>query len=353
MSVLGLVSPRSALRGVAAEAELRRWRRVHVSALYERIWRQAADLLGANLRRMSVEDLELSLDGRVTRVRWEWTELESVEAQRRALDKPLVHRLLTERNVPLPAAVQLTLADPRPGFAFLRREPAGLVVKPSRSGGGFGVTCGVRRRTDLIRACLAAARYDGRLVAERHVAGDVYRVLVLDGEPLAVVRKRPPRLVGDGRSSIGALIESENRRRLQARGAAGICLIRPDLDLVLTLRDQGFGLRSVAPTGRSFAAKRSTGDAGAEDADVVDVDRVPGLTEAAVRAAAAVGLRLAGVDLATPDPHSELSSAGGAVLEVNATPGLHHHYLVADTRQVRPVALPILERLLGGKDGAV
>jgi hypothetical protein len=31
---------------------------------------------------------------------------------------------------------------------------------------------------------------------------------------------------------------------------------------------------------------------------------------------------------------------------VNGTPGLHHHYLVADAERATRVAIPVLERLL-------
>ena len=78
----------------------------------------------------------------------------------------------------------------------------------------------------------------------------------------------------------------------------------------------------------------------------------PGLVEACRRAAAAVGLRLAGVDVITPDASQPLESAGGVVAEVNGTPGIHHHYHVADTAKATPVAVPILERVLQGFEQA-
>jgi cyanophycin synthetase len=68
----------------------------------------------------------------------------------------------------------------------------------------------------------------------------------------------------------------------------------------------------------------------------------------ATRAADAVGVRLAGVDVITNDPGVSLRDSGGAVLEVNATPGLHYHYEVRDPAGAVPVAELILERLLAG-----
>ena len=57
-------------------------------------------------------------------------------------------------------------------------------------------------------------------------------------------------------------------------------------------------------------------------------------------------MHLAGVDVITPDPSRPLVESGGVINEVNGTPGLHHHYLVADPVAATRVAIPVLERLL-------
>ncbi len=75
-------------------------------------------------------------------------------------------------------------------------------------------------------------------------------------------------------------------------------------------------------------------------------DLSPQLVESGARAAGLARLRLAGVDVVTPDPHRPLEDVGGVVLEVNATPGLQHHYMVRDPAQATPVASTILERIL-------
>ena len=59
-------------------------------------------------------------------------------------------------------------------------------------------------------------------------------------------------------------------------------------------------------------------------------------------AADAVGLRLAGIDLITPDLGASLTDSGGSVIEVNSGPGLHHHYHVADAGRATRVAVPVL-----------
>jgi D-alanine-D-alanine ligase-like ATP-grasp enzyme len=72
----------------------------------------------------------------------------------------------------------------------------------------------------------------------------------------------------------------------------------------------------------------------------------PEVIDETAEAVRAVGLRLAGVDVVTPDINRPLAEAGGTIIEVNGTPGLHYHYQVADRANATRVAIPILERVL-------
>jgi cyanophycin synthetase len=175
----------------------------------------------------------------------------------------------------------------------------------------------------------------------------VYRFLLLDGELLDVVRRRPPTVVGDGRSSVDELIAAENSRRLEADGEEGLWLLRADLDLVLALERQGLRPSAVPDAGRRVAVKSVTNQNRAEDNETVREEISEELVAEARHAAELVGLRLAGVDLVTTDLTRPLVESGGVILEVNCTPGLHHHLLVADRAGATDVATPILRKLLG------
>jgi hypothetical protein len=59
---------------------------------------------------------------------------------------------------------------------------------------------------------------------------------------------------------------------------------------------------------------------------------------------AALGLRLGGLDIITPDPGQPLDAVGGAVVDANAMPGFYYHYYKKDDRS--PIALHIIHRVL-------
>lgn len=315
------------------------------SPAYERIWREAAAEVGAEVVDLSDGFLELRRGRAATRVWNHWVMLDDIVTVRLALDKLLVHRLLAAERLPIPEHVEFDASAPAPATAFLASCPAPCVVKPAGGSGGGGVTSGIRTASQFARAVLRGSRLDGRLVIERQIAGDGYRLLFLEDELLDVVRRLPARVVGDGRSSIDELIAAENRRRLEARDENVVSLLRADLDCVFTLAERGLTLAAVPRRGESVVVKRVVSQNRPEDNETVRDGIAPDVVADARSAARTIGLRLAGVDIVTPDPSRSLVAAGGAIVEVNGTPGLHYHYEVADRAAATRVAVPILEKL--------
>ena len=184
------------------------------------------------------------------------------------------------------------------------------------------------------RAFVAAAPLGSGLVLERQVVGSVYRLLILDGEVLDVVRRDPSSVEGDGASTVRELIRAENHARVDAEGSRGNQLVQPDQDCLLALRSQQIDLASIPSAGARYRVKHSNGDGGRLDTHSIPLSSVSReVVDEATRAVAAVGLRLAGVDVVTPDLSEGIADAGGAIVDVNAPPGLHYHYLTANAAQ--------------------
>jgi cyanophycin synthetase len=345
LDLLRALGPAGAWRRVRGDARLRELSAAR-GELYREIWAEAAAAVGAELVDLGDGFLELRRGGRWTRVRHERVMLDDLVSVDLSEDKALVHRLLREAGIPVPEHVEYTLGELDRAAAFVERS-APCVVKPAADTDvGVGVTGGIATRGELVRASLRAARANDRLLVERQAQGRVYRLLLLDGELLDSVVRQPPRVVGDGRSTIEHLLDAENRRRLDARGRDGLWLLKVDLDTVLALERRGLSVRSVPAAGELVAVKTVTNQGRIEDAETVREDVSPELVAEAARAARTVGLRLSGVDLVAPDLSRPLAESGGVVLEVNCTPGLHHHYLVADGAAATRVAIPLLEKLL-------
>jgi D-alanine-D-alanine ligase-like ATP-grasp enzyme len=313
---------------------------------YRVIWQRAADEVGAELTVIHGDFLELRAGERRARVWRHWVPLDDAVTLRFALDKTAVHEVLSRAGLPLPEHEEWDASKLNGAAEFLERSSTPCVVKPTGGASGSGATTGVRTRDQLLRARLRAARLSRRLLIERQAEGDMYRLLFMDGELLDTVRRRPPRVTGDGRSTIRELIAAENAGRLDPDHPVSMPILRVDLDCLFTLEAAGLSLESVLPADTTIAVKTVTSQNRIEDNETVTEPIAPDLVAEAREAAAQVGVRLAGVDLITPDLSRCLKKSGGVIIEVNGTPGLHYHYQVADEANATPVAVPILRRLL-------
>lgn len=317
---------------------------------YRRLWLDAARSVGAEANELGEGFVELRRGGRAVRVWNSWVPLDDAVTLRLADNKRLARQALVGGGLPVPAYVRFTLDDRSPAIDFLARADEPCVVKPVDSAGGSGATTGVRTPSGLRRACLRAGRLSPELLIERQVPGDLYRLLFLEGELLDVIRRLPPRVTGDGRSTIAELVRKENEGRFVAAGGERPGLLQLDLDAILTLEHAGLRPSSMPRAGEVVTVKTVVNQNGPEDNSTARDAVCDELVEEATRAVEAIGVKLAGVDLITTDPGRPLRESGGAILEVNGTPGLHYHYGVANPDRAVPVAVPILERLLQRAD---
>jgi glutathione synthase/RimK-type ligase-like ATP-grasp enzyme len=318
-----------------------------LAQLYRDAWAEAASEHGGDLIELDGGFLEIRHGGTATRVWRQLSALDEAVSLRLALDKTMVHRLLTERGVRVPDYTEFGHTDLEAALRFMADAGApesAFVVKPANGGrGGAAVTPCVRSEVELARAVLSGARLDTRLLIERQVPGDMYRLLFLDGELVDVVLRQSPQVTGDGRSTVLELILAENERRLEA--ARPQALMTVDLDCVFTLATGGRELSTVPAAGERVLAKSASSENSEEENHTIHTF-APEVIEEAAEGVRATGLRLAGVDVVTPDINRPLAEAGGAIIEVNGTPGFQYHYVVADPARATRVAIPILERVL-------
>jgi D-alanine-D-alanine ligase-like ATP-grasp enzyme len=314
-----------------------------LAEFYARIWQEAADTLGATNVDLGHGVFEISLGGMTTRVQENSTALDDLATHCIVRTKPVVYRLLREERLPVPAHVVFDVADMSAAVRFLEQAERPCVVKPASGSGGRAVTTGVRSRWQLAWAAWAACAAGGGAVLEEQVAGRNFRLLYLDGELLDAVVRHPPTVAGDGVLSVRRLVQRANASRLEGQQSHG--LLTMDLDMRRTLAQQGLTLRSVPAAGSEVVLKTVINENLGTDNVTATHLLCSELVAEGARAAAVTGVRLAGVDVITPDTSRPLKQAGGAILEVNSPPGYFWHYRKQDGPF--PVAVHVLQALLG------
>jgi D-alanine-D-alanine ligase-like ATP-grasp enzyme len=317
----------------------------HHTAFYERIWREAAAKMGATCKSLGSGIVEIDLDGVKTRVVENTCGIDDPVTLAVLSDKLITYKILREESLAIPRHATFSLKNLDTAISFLESSHVDCVVKPaSGTGGGRGVTTGIRTRSQLGRAAALAAVYCDELLIEEQIAGDNYRLLYLDGELIDAFVRRHPSVTGDGRSSIAKLVRDVNEDRSRHGAGKSQVLLTNDLDMRRTLAKQGLALGSVPSKGQSVMLKTVVNEnAGADNSTAMHL-LSPSIIEDGARAVRALRVRLAGVDIVTTDPSLPLTETGGVMLEVNAPPNYYYHYQKSDG--AFPVAHYVLKRLL-------
>lgn len=321
-------------------SDVRRMRDLR-SQFYMNMWRHAAEATGAHLSTLPNGTVEIERVGRKIRVHDNITSLDSPSTLKRAEDKVAVRALLFRFGIPVPHHIVIKLGELDKALQMLRSSRRPLVVKPAeRTSGGAGVSTNVTTAPRLRAAIAWAHRYGSRILIEEQIEGDCYRVLVMDGEVLDTVVRHPPRIIGDGASTVRQLISHENTLRLKAGATRAQVLIGIDPDLRNTLASQALNLRARPAKGEVVVLKQVINDNGGRENVPVNGRLCSAIHASARRAAEVVGSRLAGVDIICCDPSVALEESGGAILEVNTVPGFYYHYHRDDS------SVPIADRVL-------
>ena len=276
------------------------------------------------------------------------TEHTSAIAESIASDKDLTKTMLASCGVPVPEGALVRSADE----AWEEAHDIGLpvVVKPYDGNHGRGVSLNLATEADVRAAYeLASRKGDSKsVIVERFIAGDEHRILIVGKQVVAVARGQALWVTGDGVSNIIALVDSQiNTDPRRGSGEdAPLNALAPEkgAEIILELQRQGMTAYSVPQAGQKVLIQPN----GNVAEDVTDLIH-PSVAHAAALAARVVGLDIAGVDLVCEDIARPLDEQRGAVIEVNASPGLLAHLKPAQG-EGRPVGKAIVEHLFGMED---
>lgn len=290
---------------------------------YRSVWGAIAADLGAEFHELDERLWEIRKAGKFLRFYMYQLELDNPVVLELAGNKPLVHRLLANCGLQVPAHLAFSLDTLELAESFLQQHPAGIVIKPASGYAGKGVTTGIREPKQIQPASILASLYSRELLAEKEIPGECFRLLVFRGRVLSAVRRTGTRVRGDGRSTAAELVAGLNG----ARGAPG----SDGASCERLLKSQGLTLDSVIDEGREVVVSGTRGaQPGQELRTVYDcevlADVAPETIKDAVQAAQTLRSDFLGVDIITPDIGRPLAEVGGVINEVNTTPALHHHY---------------------------
>jgi len=266
------------------------------------------------------------------------TEIAVSIAQDKLLTKELLslHCLPVANGMKVGSKVNALLAAKEIGYP--------VVLKPQFGNQGKGVIANIEDETQLSNAYELLMKDYKELILEKFISGSDYRVCSVYGDIVAVSERIPPYIIGDGINSIEKLIGNINEDIRRGEGhEKELTKIKIDDTLTGYLKRKNYSLNSLLPAKEKLTLKDnanlSTGGFAIDCTDLICEENI----ELCKRAASAIGLDICGIDLLCEDISKPLGE-GGAIIEINAAPGIRmHHNPYSGTK--RNVAGHIIDKL--------
>jgi cyanophycin synthetase len=314
---------------------------------------QAAVDRGIPYRRLTTGSLvQLGWGSQRRRIQAAEMDSTSAIAESLAQDKELTKGILRASGIPVPEGRVVEYLEQ----AWPTAQALGLpvVVKPLDGNHGRGVTVNIETRDHLEKSFHVAKGESAKVIIETYIPGKDYRLLVVGDRLVAAARREPPCVVGDGRHTIRELADEVNRDPRRGDGhATSLTRVRIDEIATARLALQGLTSDSVPARGQRVLLRHNANlSTGGTATDVTD-EVHPAIAQRAVDAAMSIGLDVCGVDLVCETLQAPLEEQGGAIIEVNAAPGLRMH-LAPSYGAGRPVGKAIIDAMFApGTNGRI
>ncbi len=260
-------------------------------------------------------------------------------------DKEDTHNLLNDLGLPVPQ--QRMIYSAREAVRAAARIGHPVVVKPLDANHGRGVSINLNSDEE-VEAGFAEAKEHSRsraILVESFITGFDHRMLVVNNKLVAVAKRVPGHVVGDGTHTIAELVDIVNEDPRRGIGHEKVLtMLEIDNQANRLMENAGVTEETVLPDGEVFylrsTANLSTGGTAIDLTDVVHPDN----RDMAERAIMAVGLDVGGVDFLIDDITKSYKDIGGAIVEVNAAPGFRMHVAPSEG-QPRDVAGKVIDML--------
>lgn len=248
-------------------------------------------------------------------------------------DKEIVRERLQAAGVPVARGGVVTSAHGARALFERLRPP--LIAKPEIGSRSRHTTTHILTSDDVVAAFHKAAVLSPWVIIEEEEVGYVYRGTTIGGKVVAVLRREPPLVRGDGEHTVRELVARENAN--PRRDNVVFHTIEIDQEAQEELTRQALTLDSVPAQGSivTFSQKASRGIGGGTT-DVTD-DIHADNKDMLETVAAVVNDPLIGIDFIIPDiTRSWKDQDRTGVIECNSMPfiDLHHYPLVGSPRNV-------------------
>ena len=161
-----------------------------------------------------------------------------------ACDKEDTKYLLEQAEVEVPRGDIISRKSSLEGSCKYIGYP--LVIKPIDGNHGRGISVDIRNYEDALIGFHAAKQVSSRVIVEKYITGEDYRLLVINNKLVAAAKRTPAHVIGDGSSTVERLIRDVNKDPRRGYGHENVLTQISINDLTKTIiKDAGYTLESV------------------------------------------------------------------------------------------------------------
>lgn len=287
---------------------------------------------------------EFSKDGKRWRIHKALTPINDSVAMSLVTYKSVCNKFLKDNGFPIPLQKRVKNAEEILEFQK-EHNLSEIVVKPTRGFGGCGVSILPKTEDEVRRAFTfayqkAMTNYSIRVVVEEFIHGRHFRIMVLDDKVIAAAERMAPYITGDGKTTIRKLVDDENLKYKEKA--------RPQVKLGDEESRKALALKNYTPdsiprNGEHVSIRLNANMTSGGTVRECLAELHPVYKKMAVDATKATGLKLAGIDLITPDITKPAKKY--TINEVNHNPGVRIHHM-HDEGEVADVCATIQHYIL-------
>ncbi|MFA7253218.1 MAG: hypothetical protein WC107_01545 [Patescibacteria group bacterium] len=253
-------------------------------------------------------------------------------------NKELSSEILSRAGISLPKYASFHSGDFKDGVKFAKSFQWKVVIKPSDSSGGEGITTLIENEDDFEAGWKIAG--PGKIIIEEKFFGCEYRIFTTRDRFIAATLRDPANIIGDGVNTIQGLIDKKNAD--QGRSREGeidkpLYFIKVDETALNFLKKNNLSTESVPDKDQKvYLRENSNLLTGGDSIDVTD-EVHSSVKEICLKAIKSIpALPYAGIDFMTKDISAVQTQDSYRILEINSNPGIemHHRPMVGTSRNV-------------------
>ena len=244
-------------------------------------------------------------------------------------NKMITKRYLKNYEVSVPIGSAFKVEDSEYIKAAFRLFDKGVVIKPTFGSYGNDVYIDLHTEEEVEESLnqIKTHRGNTEVLIEEYFDASEYRIFLTREGKYAVLNREPAHVIGNGKSTVGELIEIENKSREDITKTA-MCTLVIDQEALRYMKNHNITFDYIPRENEKVRLRYNSNVAtGGVSIDYTDLVHPSVINNCQKVFQAFPGLPYAGIDYMSKDITKEQKDSDYRIIEVNTNPGANMHML--------------------------